>query len=152
AINNALNKEGKSSRIRIGALLSQSSLTDMRQQIRQAINQLVVNPTINPRISQARVREARRIVSGEARGGVYSRDRLKTRDPRSMNPWYNPMSIAGATGAFLRYGMFSLPFVAGAFGLNSSSQNITRLEGLNIMLTTSAQGGEAAQEQFQRVH
>src|SRR5690606_37770291 len=62
AINKALNTEGRSSRIRVGALLSQSSLTDMRQQIRQSINQLVVNPTINPRISQARIRETQRRV------------------------------------------------------------------------------------------
>lgn len=117
AINKAVNREGPYSRIRIGALLSQSSLTAMRQQIRQAINQLVVNPTINPRISQARIRETQRRV-GDGGGGTVG-DRLKTRDPRRMNPWYNPLMIGGAPGAFLRYGVFSLPFIAGAYGLNT---------------------------------
>lgn len=147
AINKAVNVQGRYSRIRIGALLSQSSLTEMRKQVRQAINQLVVNPTINPRVRVTRTGAVQG--QGTAWRGRGSRpDRLTTRDPRSMNPWHNPWMIGGAPGAFIRYGMFSLPFVAGAYGLNALSQNMTRLEGHNIMLTTSTQSPLVAKEQF----
>lgn len=149
AINKAVNVEGRSSRIRIGALLSQSSLTEMRNQVRQAINQLVVNPTINPRVRVTRTGVVQGQGSSGGSGGSGTRpNRFTTRDPRSMNPWHNPMMIGGATGAFMRYGMFSLPFVAGAYGLNALSQNITRLEGHNIMLTTATQSPVVAKEQF----
>lgn len=148
AINKAVNVEGRSSRIRIGALLSQSSLTGMRNQVRQAINQLVVNPTINPRVRVARTGVVPGQGAGGSGGGRTRPNRYTTRDPRSMNPWHNPMMVGGSAGAFMRYGMFSLPFVAGAYGLNALSRNMTRLEGHNIMLTTSAQSPIAAKEQF----
>lgn len=142
ALNSALNKEGVRSRVRIGALLSQSSLTDMRNQIRQAINQLVVNPTINPRISQAVARQARLNNSGGR-----SSDRITTRDPRSQNPWHNPMMIGGGAGAFLRYGAFSLPFIAGAYGLNAlntfafeAASQRTSLDMVSSMSTTGRSG------------
>lgn len=155
AINKAVNVEGRSSRIRIGALLSQSSLTEMRNQVRQAINQLVVNPTINPRVRVVRTGQGQGIGQGASAGSGgsgTSPNRYTTRDPRSMNPWHNPMMIGGSAGAFMRYGMFSLPFVAGAYGLNALSQNMTRLEGHNIMLTTSAQSPLVAREQFDVVN
>lgn len=153
AINKAVNVEGRSSRIRIGALLSQSSLTEMRNQIRQAINQLVVNPTINPRVRVTRTGVVQGQGTTGGSGGSGSRpNRFTTRDPRSMNPWHNPMMIGGSAGAFMRYGMFSLPFVAGAYGLNALSQNMTRLEGHNIMLTTSTQSPAVAREQFDVVN
>lgn len=152
AINRALNVHGSTSRIRIGALLSQSSLTEMRNQIRQAINQLVVNPTINPRVRVTRTGVVQGQGVGGSEGGGTRPNRFTTRDPRSMNPWHNPMMIGGSAGAFMRYGMFSLPFVAGAYGLNALSQNMTRLEGHNIMLTTSTQSPVVAREQFDVVN
>lgn len=115
AVNNALNTHGSNTGIRIGALLSQSSLSEMRRQIRDSINQLIVSPTINPRINAAQARAQR---SGQSSGGVG--DRITRTDPRKThNPWHNPMMIGGGAGAFIRYGVFSLPFIGGAMGLNA---------------------------------
>lgn len=148
AINNALNVSGRTTRIRVGALFSQASLTEMRNQIRQSINQLVVSPTINPRINP-NVRQTRRTQGGAAGG---SGDRITTRNPRNQNPWHNPMMIGGGAGAFLRYGMYSLPFVAGAYGLNALTNRSTELEGQAIMMRAAIQDREEAARQEQYIN
>lgn len=145
AINGAMNVSGKGARFRLGARLSQESLSDMKNQVRQAINQLVVSPTINPRVNAARVRGG-----GSSSGRGSSGDRLTTRNPRSQNPWHNPMMVGGAAGAMMRYGAFSLPFVAGAYGLNTLVNRTTELEGQSIMMRAAIQdrGLAAQQEQY----
>lgn len=116
ALNQSLNRPGQATRIRMGALLSQSSLSDMRNQIRASINSLVVSPRINPRVSAATstARAARASNSGGGSG-------LQSLSPFSgrHSPWHNPMMIGGGVGAAIRYGVYSLPMVAGAMGLNA---------------------------------
>lgn len=143
SINDALNVSGRTSKIRISARLSQESLSDMRSQVRRAINQLVISPTINPRINPY-ARAARPIAgTSGGTGGGRTADRLTTRNPRSQSPWHNPMMIGGAAGAMMRYGAFSLPFVAGAFGLNTLSKNMESLQ--NAEMAVRAQVGDDAQ-------
>src|SRR5690606_37049127 len=128
--------------LRIGALLSQESLNGMRAQLRASINSLVVSPTIRPNVVP-RVR--RGSAAGTVEGGGYSRRSMGGLSPfskRGMNPWYNPMMVGGGVGAFLRYGVYSLPFVAGAMGLNALSNAGERIQ--NAYMAVRAQVGDPA--------
>lgn len=142
ALNQALNKPGSATRIRMGALLSQSSLQDMRNQIRASINSLVVSPRINPRVSPGRSNPSSNNRAGRGSGG-------SSLNPRSgrMSPWHNPMMVGGGLGAFMRYGVFSLPFIAGTMGLNALSNKAATLQSQQMMMNASIGDKGVALEQ-----
>lgn len=124
--------------LRIGALLSQESLSGMRAQLRASINSLVVSPTIRPNVVP-RVRRGSGAFSGGESGGGPRRRSMGGLSPfsnRGMNPWYNPMMVGGGVGAFLRYGAYSLPFVAGAMGLNALSGNVQAIQNARLAMTS----------------
>lgn len=134
--------------LRIDVSISQNSLNAMRSQVRQALNGLIVNPTINPRVNNPRNQGAGG-GGGSGGGGQRSRaDRLTTRNPSSVSPWHNPMMIGGGVGAFMRYGAFSLPFVAGTMGLNALSNRAATLQNQSLMMDVSmgALGGPGESE------
>ena len=142
SLNMAISGSHGRTNLRIGALLSQESLNGMRAQLRASINSLVVSPTIRPNVIP-RVR--RGSAAGTVEGGGYSRRSMGGLSPfskRGMNPWYNPMMIGGGLGAFIRYGAYSLPFVAGAMGLNTLSNAGERIQ--NAYMAVRAQVGDPA--------
>lgn len=130
--------------LRVGALLSQESLSGMRAQLRASINSLVVSPTIRPNV----VPRTRRGSGGgidDGGGGRRSMGGLSPFSKRGMNPWYNPMLPGGAIGAFARYGVYSLPFVAGAMGLNALSNNVQGIQNARLAITSQI-GNRAVSE------
>lgn len=129
--------------LKIELSISAQSLRAMQTQIRMAINGMVVSPKINPRISSPRT-------TTRSTGGGDRADRITTRNPTSRtNPWHNPMMLGGGVGAFMRYGAFSLPFVAGAFGLNSLAGKAATLQNQDLAMDVSVGSlgspGESAQ-------
>lgn len=106
--------------VRIGVRLSTSSLTHMKDQIRQALNSTVISPRINPRLTTRAIAAPRGSgggAGGRAEGGKY----LDPRNTKRQSPWHNPMMVGGGAGAFMRYGFYSLPFVGGVLGLNAAN-------------------------------
>lgn len=151
-LNAALSHANGNTRIRMGALLSRESLTAMKDQIRGAINGLVVSPTINPRIRQATVRGGRGGGGGGSGGGGGGHGSSFTnRDPngkRNFSPWHNPMMVGGGAGAFIRYGPYSLPFIAGAMGLNALTNKAQTLESQQLLLNASTGNKQVAAGQM----
>jgi tape measure domain-containing protein len=137
-------KPGTNRAVKIDVAISAASLNHMRRQVRQALNGLTVNPTINPRV---------RAPSQGGQGGSGRQSRLTTHNPNSrsggFSPWHNPMMVGGGLGAFMRYGAFSLPFVAGTFGLNALSNKASTLQNQDMMMDVSVGAlgspGESAQ-------
>lgn len=144
ALNQSLNRPGQSTRIRMGALLSQSSLSDMRNQIRTAINSLVVRPTINPRVNAATGRTTRTPTGGS--GGTTGASQRRN---AYSGTHHNPMMLGGSAGAFMRYGAYSLPFVAGTLGLNSLTNKAATLQSQEMMMNASIGNRETSREQMQ---
>src|SRR5690606_9057477 len=68
---------------------------------------------------------------------------------RTFSPWHNPMMIGGGVGAFLRYGAYSLPFVAGTMGLNAMAGNLGQLQRTNLLLGTSSGSTQIGREQME---
>jgi len=109
--------------IRVNALLSPTSLKNMREQVRRALGREIISPTIRARAS----------VSGgasQAVGGSSSR----------RNPYHNPMLLGGAAGAMMRFGPYALPFVGGAYGLNAMGNITQELQSNRILLGAVSQG------------
>lgn len=119
AVENSMPKEGRGS-VAIGVRLSRGSLSTMRDQVRGALEGTVIRPRINPVI---RAGASRSVASGGSGGGsrASGQTSLDPRNTRRMSPWHNPMMVGGGLGAFMRYGMFSLPLVGGVVGLNAYS-------------------------------
>lgn len=135
--------------ITITAKLSQSSLTQMQNQVRMALSGITISPNINARVRPPSGGGGRGGSGGG--GGSHRGGGLTTKNPRSthanVSPWHNPMMIGGGVGAFMRYGPYSLPLVAGAFGLNALSNKAALLQGqelgLDVSLGSLGNKGEA---------
>lgn len=131
--------------VKIDVSISQQSLNAMRSQIRTAINGLMISPVINPRIRQPSPVNQPRGGSGGTGGtttgtGRGNQSRLTTHNPQRSapySPWHNPMMVGGGVGAFMRYGAFSLPLVAGTFGLNALSNKAATLQSQDLMMDVS---------------
>lgn len=144
AFNKAVSTSKFTREFSIGLRVSSQSLAAMRQQIRSALEGTIIRPRINPKIVGGRG------VTSVGSQRVSDGNRyLDPRNTKRMSPWHNPMMIGGGAGAFLRYGMFSLPFVAGAIGLNSlntfaSTQQAqkTSLDMVSDMSTTGRTGDD----------
>lgn len=141
ALNKAMSSAKFSKDVRFGAMLSRTSLTNMRTQIRQALEGTIIRPRINPTIAGGN-----RFVGGSRGSGGYT-DGIRSSDPRNtrrMSPWHNPMMIGGGAGAFLRYGAFSLPFIGGVLGLNAlntfASEQAAQRTSLNMVSDMSTVG------------
>ena len=115
----------------LNASLSASSVATIRTQVQNALSGLHIGA---PR------------VTGGMRGVGASGGSTAARSGR-VHPWYNPMQIGGGTGAFIRYGMYSLPFVGGAMGLNAAANNMATLQATQMNMNTafgSREGGAQA--------
>jgi tape measure domain-containing protein len=129
ALTKAVNSAFSSSRgqIRVGTILSQASLSGMRNQIRNSLSNITISPRINPRTANGGR-------SGGGTGGYGS-------GPNSFTgTHHNPMFLGGGAGAVMRYGAYALPFVAGAYGLNSLGNMAQELQSNRIVLGGVAQG------------
>lgn len=139
-IQRSLNLASKSARTRLtlDARLSRTSLTDMKNQVKTSLSGITISPSIRPRVYPG--------VGGRGSGGgVVNSPRGKGRNTdrtanrgEGFNPWHNPMMIGGGTGAFMRYGLFSLPMVAGVFGLNALSNTSAELQSQKIAMRMTA--------------
>lgn len=140
--------------LQLNAAISSASLKSMQQQVSAAINQMVVSPTINPRVSAASVRGAVGASRRTTRGRIAINpereiERVNPFARRKFSPWYNPMQVGGGLGAFIRYGAYSLPFVAGAMGLNAITNRAETLQNIPMVLNANAggvAGGRRAQQ------
>jgi len=133
-----------SSTFKINATLSPQSLNHMRAQIRSAISGITVSPRIRPNVV------APRSQPGSSGGRQTGPSRNPTSRPTS--PFHNPMMVGGGVGAFMRYGAFSLPFVAGSFGLNALSNRAAVLQNQDMMMDVSigALGSAGESERYKK--
>jgi hypothetical protein len=118
---------------RIGARLSRDSIMAMREQIRAGLSNIIIRPNINPRIHAA--------------SGRYPAMRERSRERKSSGR-INPFIFSGLPGSFLRFGMFALPGVAGAMGLNTLANNAAMLQNQQIMMNTAMGSPQVAKEQM----
>lgn len=133
AINKAMVKKSPSqSLIRIDAQLSQASLVHMRRQVSSYLKGINITANISPR--------GGRMPSGRGgAGGVSNPAAYRTRDRGGLMAGANPMLTGGAIGSFMRFGPYSLPFVAGAYGLNALANKAQTLESQKLLLNVSSQ-------------
>lgn len=133
-INSALKQATMTQRgaIRLGTVISASSLAAMRQQIRNSINSLVVSPIINPRVNAATQRGT---------GGSRARRNGYT------GTHHNPMMMGGGIGAMMRYGAFALPAYGGVIGFNNLTNKAAEMQGQQMMLKTATQDPAQAGQQ-----
>lgn len=143
---------GKNPVVKVDVGISQQSLRGMQAQIRAAVNGMVISPVINPRVRSPR--QTTSSGTSAPRSGGRSGSGLRTNNPRSghQNPWHNPMMVGGPVGAFMRYGAFSLPLVAGTFGLNALSKKAEILQNQDLMMDVSigALGQPGESEQYKK--
>lgn len=133
AINNAL----RANPLILRAVLSQASLNAIQAQVNSITGRINVRPGRTP--TRAPTVSAGAPTGGSGRGGRGPTSHT-TQNPnggRNFNPWHNPMMIGGGVGAFMRYGAYSLPFVAGAYGLNAMAEQASMLQGQQMMLNAS---------------
>lgn len=109
--------------VRIGLRIARSSLTHMRDQVRQALEGTTIRPRIAPRTMRGTTGVIGRGGGSSSRAGDGG-THLDPRNTRRQSPWHNPMMIGGGAGAFMRYGFYSLPFVGGVLGLNAMSNTL----------------------------
>lgn len=155
-VRESLNSGSAAAKFSINAGISRDSLTAMRQQVKQALEGILIRPRLNPIVTSTTNRGGVATGAGTRRSGGRGdseSDWLRSSNPNSSrkNPWWNPMMPGGATGAFIRYGMFSLPFVGGAMGINSLLGKATQLEGQQLALKTASAGDQAMMLQQQSV-
>lgn len=84
----------------------------------------------------------------EPGGGWDKTRRVSPHSRRNFNPWYNPMLVGGSLGAFLRYGPYSLPFVAGAMGTSAMASRATDIQNARAILDVALQGREAGGQHY----
>jgi len=115
---------GQQQALQLNARISQQSLERMRDQVRNSLSNISISPTMNARVSRGSygstaAAAAAGAAAGARTGHKWAGDKTKRMSPtsgRRFNPWYNPMMIGGGLGAFMRYGVYSLPFMAGTMG------------------------------------
>lgn len=93
--------------VSFNARISANSIAAMRNQVRNALEGITIRPRINPRVPSS-------VDVGTRNSGAGSRSRSSG----------NPMLLGGAAGAFMRFGVYSLPFIGGAMGLNTLSNTL----------------------------
>lgn len=101
-------RSSASSRLTVSfnARISANSIAAMRNQVRNALEGITIRPRIDPRVPSSID------VGTRSSGGGRSRSSG------------NPMLLGGAAGAFMRFGVYSLPFIGGAMGLNALSNTL----------------------------
>lgn len=125
----SLRAGSSASRVELEATISRSSIQAMRDQVARGLRDLVISPTINPRLIDRRMSSGLR--GSGAEGTTRARDKTKRMSPtsgRTFNPWYNPMLVGGGLGAFIRYGAYSLPFVAGTMGASAITSRVAAMQ------------------------
>src|SRR5690625_1355715 len=68
--------------------------------------------------------------------------RVSPHSRRNFNPWYNPMLVGGSLGAFMRYGAYSLPFVAGTMGTSSMANRAAEVQNARDILKVALGGDQ----------
>lgn len=123
AVRRAINKStttGSQNRggIAVGMRVSTASLSQMRNQVRQAMEGTVIRPRLQATMRTTGRQAVAQQTAPRGSGGATAAS------PRAAprNPMHNPMMVGGGIGAFMRYGMFSLPLVGGVMGLNAMSE------------------------------
>lgn len=129
-IGKALKGSTQGQSLRINATLSQQSISNIRAQLQQGLTGLTI--PVNARA-----------------GRVSAPSATSSRAGSRSNPFHNPMMVGGGLGAFVRYGMYSLPFIGGAMGLNAMANSMGRLQQTSMLLNTSSGSVMAGQEQMQ---
>lgn len=137
AINKAMVKKSPAqSMIKIDAQLSQASLVHMRKQVRDYLKGITVDARINARggrIPRQAPQPGQHMSKRQMQGGILS--------------GANPMLAGGAIGSLMRFGPYSLPFVAGAYGLNSLAGKAQTLESQRLLLNVSSQDTAISESQ-----
>lgn len=139
----SLRAGSSASRVELEATISRSSIQAMRDQVARGLRDLVISPTINPRLIDRRMSSGLR--GSGAEGTTRARDKTKRMSPtsgRTFNPWYNPMLIGGGLGAFIRYGAYSLPFVAGTMGASAITNRVAAMQTASNVLDFYSGGAE----------
>ena len=120
---------------RIGARLSQESLRGMRDQIRQQLSNITIRPNINPRMGAVAQPRASLTGGGSQPSGRQGRSLFgHTMGPNGINPYLS----SGLIGSFMRFGVFALPGVAGAMGLNALTNQAMTLQSQRMALDMTA--------------
>lgn len=142
AINKAMMKKSPAqSLIRIDAQLSQASLVHMRRQVTSYLKNINIGATITPR-------GGRVPSSGRGHSGVGGNPAAyRTRDRGGLMAGANPMLAGGMVGSMMRFGPYSLPFVAGAYGLNALANKAQTLESQQLLLNVSSQDANISKSQ-----
>lgn len=137
ALNKAFDVATKGKPIKIEAALSKSSVVNIRKQLEGAFAKVNIrgaggagggwgvvpgSPIANRSTGGVRAFLLGGNVAPqyhrESTGGKF----LDPRNTRRQSPWHNPMMVGGGFGAFLRYGLYSLPFVGGTLGMGALSR------------------------------
>src|SRR5690606_19294118 len=105
--------------LRINATLSQQSISNIRAQLQQGLTGLTI--PVNARA-----------------GRVSAPSATSSRTGSRSNPFHNPMMVGGGLGSFVRYGMYSLPFIFGAIDLYAIDNSICRLLQTIMLLSISS--------------
>lgn len=148
---------GTQGAIQLNARVSQQSLDAMKEQVRNSLSNLTISPSVNAKVSRgtfgsSAVGAAAGAAAGARTGHRWAGDKTKRMSPtsgRRFNPWYNPMMVGGGLGAFLRYGVYSLPFVAGAMGFSALTDRAERIQSSYRLLDVATGSPMAGLEQME---
>lgn len=127
-INNGLKAQAAAQQgVKLDAELSKSALNNIKQQIKNSLKDMKIDIKAGQFIGmdsaakEAAERTRQRTHPLKGVKDPYPSNVRRT-DPTSrrvMSPYYNPMMVGGALGAFMRFGVHALPFYAGVMGLGA---------------------------------
>lgn len=139
SINKAVTKRNPGqSLIKIDAQLSQASLVHMRRQVQGYLKGININATVNAK--------GGRVLSGRGSSGG-NPAAYRTRDRGGLLAGQNPMLAGGVIGSMMRFGPYSLPFVAGAYGLNALANKAQKIESQQLLMNVSSQDMSVSKRQ-----